>query len=87
MFFLGLLRAAEAEERLTASFGRRKAALEVFVNRELEVGRHFYIEFAIESGAAKNGLEAVKELAEPGDHLQNSFCLRMLSMGKGIGHS
>ena len=53
VLLFGLLPAAEAEVRLAASFGGGEAALEIFVNGELQVGGDFRIEVTVEFRATE----------------------------------
>src|SRR5207249_7070449 len=68
MLFFGLLGAAEANESLAASFGGREAALEIFLDGELEMSGHFLVEVAIELRAAEQRAHAVERLMKPIGH-------------------
>jgi len=58
--FPGLLRAAETEEGLAASFGGGEAALEIFLNGELQVRGDFGIDVAVEFCATEEGAQSVE---------------------------
>ncbi len=60
--------AAEANESLAASFGGREAALEIFLDGELEMSGHFLVEVAIELRAAEQRAHAVERLMKPIGH-------------------
>jgi hypothetical protein len=68
VFVFGLLRAAEADEGLAAGFGGREATLKIFFDGELQVGRDFVVEVAVEPSAAEEGTYALKHFADLSKH-------------------
>jgi hypothetical protein len=64
--FLGLLEATKLEEGLTTGFVGRKAAADIVVAVELEVGGEFGVEFPFEAGATEKVAEASDERSKSG---------------------
>src|SRR5215469_112969 len=64
----GLFETAELEERLAAGLFGGHALSEVAFDSHFQVRTQFGVEVAIELRAAKDGAQAVKRLAKPGDH-------------------
>ena len=58
--FSGLLDAAEAKESLTAGFGEGHAALDIFVDGEIDMGRELGVEVGVAMTAKEKGVEAAK---------------------------
>ena len=61
MIFLGLLRAAKLREGDAAGILRRHAVAKIFFDGQVEMRRHFRLEFAIELIATEKSSEAMEE--------------------------
>jgi hypothetical protein len=63
-----LLSAAKTQQSLPARFLRRKAALQIFFDGEVQVSGHFCIEAAVVLRVAKEGEQALAQLSQPVHH-------------------